>query len=103
VLEGITRTSLLEIGRDLGYKTRVAPIAKEDLFGADEAFYCGTAVEIIPIVSVTDGSDPAVPRAKHIIGKGAPGPVSRAMIQAFQDAVSGRAPRYEKWLTTVGK
>jgi branched-chain amino acid aminotransferase len=103
VLEGITRTSLLEIGRDLGYKTVIAPITKEDFFGADEAFYCGTAVEVIPIVTVTDGSDPAAPRAKHTIGTGKPGPVALGMIKAFNDAVSGREPRYEKWLTYIGK
>jgi branched-chain amino acid aminotransferase len=102
VLEGITRTSLLEIGGGLGYETRVAPITKADLFGADEAFYCGTAVEVIPIVAVTDGSDSTAPPAKHVIGTGKPGPVAQAMIQAFQDAVSGRTPRYEKWLTYVG-
>ncbi|HPW16877.1 MAG TPA: branched-chain amino acid transaminase [Candidatus Aminicenantes bacterium] len=102
-LEGITRTSILELGRDLGYETEVGPIAKEDLFGADEAFYCGTAVEIIPIVTVTDGSDPAGPRTKRVIGSGKPGPVVQGLIQAFQDAVHGRAPRYEKWLTHVGK
>ncbi len=103
VLEGITRTSLLEIGRDLGYKTVVAPITKEDFFGADEAFYCGTAVEVIPIVTVTDGSDPAAPRVKHTIGAGKPGPVALGMIKAFNDAVTGREPRYEKWLTYIGK
>ncbi len=103
VLEGITRTSLLEIGRDLGYKTSVAPITKADFFAADEAFYCGTAVEVIPIVSVADGSDPSVPPVKHVIGTGRPGPVALALIRAFRDAVSGGTPRYEKWLTYVGK
>lgn len=103
VLEGITRTSLLEIGEGLGYKTAIRPITKEDLFGADEAFYCGTAVEAIPIVSVTDGSDPAGPRSTHTIGAGQPGPVARSIIQAFRDAVTGKDPRYEKWLTYVGK
>jgi len=102
-LEGITRTSLLEIGRDLGYKTIVGPITKQDLFGADEAFYCGTAVEVIPIVTVTDGSDPAAPRTTHAIGTGKPGPVSLRMIKAFGDAVTGHASRYEKWLTYVGE
>jgi len=102
-LEGITRTSILELGRDLGYKTEVGPITKEDFFGADEAFYCGTAVEIIPIVTVTDGSDPAGPRTKHVIGSGKPGPIALELIRAFQDAVTGRTPRYEKWLTYVGK
>jgi branched-chain amino acid aminotransferase len=103
VLEGITRTSLLEIGKDLGYKTKVGPITKGDFFGADEAFYCGTAVEVIPIVTVTDGSDPAAPKVKHTIGTGKPGPVALRLIQAFNDAVTGREPRYEKWLTYVGK
>jgi branched-chain amino acid aminotransferase len=102
-LEGITRTSLLEIGKDLGFKTVVGPITKDDLFGADEAFYCGTAVEVIPIVTVTDGSDPAGPKTRHTIGTGKPGPVALQMIKAFADAVSGRTARYEKWLTYVGK
>jgi branched-chain amino acid aminotransferase len=102
VLEGITRTSLLEIGRDLGHKTAVRAISKADFFGADEAFYCGTAVEVIPIVTVTDGSDPAGPRERHVIGTGKPGPVALRMIAAFHDAVSGRDPRYDKWLTYVG-
>ena len=51
---------------------------------------------------MTDGSDPAGPRKKFAIGTGKPGPVGLAMIKAFQDAVSGRTPRYEKWLTYVG-
>jgi branched-chain amino acid aminotransferase len=103
VLEGITRTSLLDIGKDLGYKTVVGPITKADLFGADEAFYCGTAVEVIPIVTVADGSDPAGPKAAHTIGSGRPGPIVQRLIQTFADAVRGREPRYEKWLTYVGK
>ncbi|HOW86078.1 MAG TPA: branched-chain amino acid transaminase [Candidatus Aminicenantes bacterium] len=102
-LEGITRTSLLELGQHLGYKTVVGRITKEDLFGADEAFYSGTAVEVIPIVSVTDGSDPAGARVAHTIGSGKPGPVAQRMIKAFADAVSGRLPQFEKWLTYVGK
>jgi branched-chain amino acid aminotransferase len=102
-LEGITRTSLLEIGADLGYKTVVGPITKADFFGADEAFYCGTAVEVIPITEVTDGSDPTMSRTHHVIGTGQPGPVALQMIKAFNEAVTGRNPRYEKWLTTIGK
>ncbi len=101
VLEGITRTSLLEIAADLGFKTAVRPISKADFFAADEAFYCGTASEVIPIVSVTDGSDPAGPRKKYAIGKGAPGPIALRMVAAYKDAVTGRSPRYEKWLTLV--
>jgi len=71
---------------------RVRAITKSDFFGADEAFYCGTAVEVIPIVTVTDGSDPAGPGERRVIGTGKPGPVALRMIPAFQDAVSGRDP-----------
>ncbi|OGD13574.1 MAG: branched-chain-amino-acid transaminase [Candidatus Aminicenantes bacterium RBG_16_63_14] len=101
VLEGITRTSLLEIARDLGFKTAVGPITKEDLYGAEEAFFCGTAVEIIPIISVTDGSDPAAGKTRHAIGTDKPGPIAQRMIKAYHEAVTGGSPRYEKWLTYV--
>jgi branched-chain amino acid aminotransferase len=99
VLEGITRTSLLEIARDLGHETEIGPIAKEDFFGADEAFFCGTAVEVVPIISVTDGSEPG--RKRYPIGAGKTGPVAREMMNAYKDAVTGRTARYEKWLTFV--
>jgi len=101
VLEGITRTSLLEIAKDLGFKATVGPITKEDLYGADEAFFCGTAVEVIPIISVTDGSDPAAGKTRHTIGTGQPGPVAQGMIKAYHEAVTGCTPRYEKWLNLV--
>ncbi len=101
VLEGITRTSLIEIAEDLGYKTAVGPITKEAFFGADEAFFCGTAVEVIPIVAVTDGSGPDSGKKKHTIGSGSPGPVSLEMVRSFKEVVAGRNPKYEKWLTFV--
>ena len=103
VLEGITRTSLLEIARDLGYKTVVKPMTKEDFYGADEAFFSGTAVEVIPIVSITDGSNPAAGKTRHVIGTGRPGPVSLKMVEAYKNAVAGRPARYEKWLTFVNE
>jgi len=101
VLEGITRTSILEIAKDRGHRSEVGPITKDDLFGADEAFFCGTAVEVIPIISVTDGSEPG--RKKYPIGPGKSGPVAREMMNAYKEAVTGRAARYEKWLTFVNE
>jgi len=101
VLEGITRTSLLEIARDAGYKTAVGPMTKEELFNADEVFFSGTAVEVIPIVRVTDASVPGGARTEHSIGGGKIGPVTQAMIAAFRAAVTGKTPRYEKWLALV--
>ncbi len=101
ILEGITRTSILEIARDLGTATAVGPITKADLFAADEAFFSGTAVEITPIILVADGSDPKVPRTEHVIGSGKPGPVTVRLREAYGTIVRGGNPRYEKWLTYV--
>lgn len=101
ILEGITRTTLLEIAPDLGLKTRVAPIRKEDLFSADEAFFCGTAAEISPIVKVTDFSDGFDNGHNYIIGNGKPGPFTTRLAQAYREVVTGRNPKYEKWLYHV--
>jgi len=103
VLEGITRTSLLEMARDAGFKTAVGPMTKDDFFGADEAFFCGTAVEIIPIVRVVDASTPGDERKEFLIGGGKIGPVTRKMIKSFREVLTGNDPRYEKWLTPVNE
>jgi branched-chain amino acid aminotransferase len=103
VLEGITRASILEIARDAGYQTAVGPMTKADFFGADEAFFTGTAVEVIPIVKAVDASTAGGPRTEHVIGNGRIGPVTRAMTAAYRDAVTGKTPRFEKWLTFVNE
>ncbi len=101
ILEGITRTSVLEIAADLGYKTTVGPIAKDELLAADEAFFTGTAVEIVPIIKLTDGSDPADPKEPVALGNGRAGEVCGRLREAYLEIVQGRNSRYEKWLTYV--
>jgi branched-chain amino acid aminotransferase len=103
ILEGITRMSVLEFAKDAGYKTEVSPITKEDLFTADEAFFSGTAVEISPIIRVTDGSDAKAPAKEHIIGKGEPGPVTLDIRRNFMDIVGGKSKKFEKWLTYINQ
>jgi branched-chain amino acid aminotransferase len=101
ILEGITRTSLLEIARDLGYPTAVGPITRADLFAADEAFFTGTAVEITPVVMVADGSDPKLPKTEHVLGTGTVGPVTVRLRAAYANIVRGGDPKYDRWLTYV--
>jgi branched-chain amino acid aminotransferase len=101
ILEGITRASILEVARDLGHETVIGPITKEDLIEADEAFFTGTAVEVIPVVRLTDASDPKGPRRDYPIGAGKSGPISLLLRRTYLDLVRGKNPRYEKWLTPV--
>ncbi len=102
ILEGITRTSILEIGKALGYKTSVRPMTKAEFLSADETFFCGTAVEVTPIAKVVDASEGDAGKKEFTIGSGKPGPVTNAVRRAFMEAVTGKDPRFEKWLTYVG-
>ncbi len=76
LLPGITREFLFEVGRDLKIPVREAVLHDADLFGADEAFLTSTTREVMPIVRVDDKR----------IGTGAPGPVTRALLQGYRKA-----------------
>jgi branched-chain amino acid aminotransferase len=91
ILMGVTRASILEIARDLGIDARIAPMSVEDVLGADELFFTGTAVEVTAIREV-DG---------HMLSGGKPGPVTRRLQQTFNEAVRGERPEYRKWLSFV--
>jgi branched-chain amino acid aminotransferase len=101
ILEGITRTSILEVAADMGMKTAVGPISKEEFLGADEAFYTGTAVEVIPITRITDASEPESGKKALPVSTGKTGPLTSALRARFFEIVTGKVPRYEKWLTYV--
>jgi branched-chain amino acid aminotransferase len=51
-LPGITRDAVITIARDAGIEVVEAPLAREMLYIADEAFFTGTAAEVTPIRSV---------------------------------------------------
>jgi branched-chain amino acid aminotransferase len=74
LLPGITREFLFEVGRDIGMPVREQVLRDEDLFGADEAFLTSTTREAVPIVTVDD----------RTIGSGAPGPVTRALLDGYR-------------------
>jgi branched-chain amino acid aminotransferase len=103
ILEGITRTSVVEIARDLGHTVEIAPMTKEDFLAADEVFFTGTAVEVVPIVKVMDGSNGAASKKEYEIGTGATGPITLKIRKTFLEIVQGRVPKYEKWLTFVNE
>jgi branched-chain amino acid aminotransferase len=101
ILEGITRESILEMAKNLGIETRIGIITKEDFFEADEAFFSGTAVEIAPIISITDGSNPHKENKEYSPGSGQAGELTLRIVKAYKDVVSGKMKEYEKWLTYI--
>lgn len=102
ILEGITRASVLEMAKDLGIETRIGPMTKEDFLQADEVFFTGTAVEIAPVISVADGSNPQGEKKEYTIGSGKIGGITQKLAKTFNDAVRGNIKEYEKWLNYVG-
>ncbi len=90
-LHGITRNSILEISKDLGLKSYEKKVTLNEVKNADELFYCGTATEIAPIVSIDNKK----------IGNGKAGKITLRIIDAYMDIVKGRNKKYKKWLTYV--
>src|SRR5436305_3044298 len=91
ILDGISRKSAIQIARDLGFEVVERDIARAELYLADELYMTGTAAELVPCVEVDD----------HPVGSGKPGEVTRAVAQAFDDALHGRTERYREWLDPV--
>ena len=91
ILEGITRDSVMTIARDLGYKVVEKKLVMGDVFGADEAFFTGTAAEVTPIREIEDRS----------VGDGTVGPVTKKLQDIYFKTVRGETAKYEKWLTYV--
>lgn len=76
-LPGITAQVAVNLAAKLGYKLTVANLTPFMLFTADEAFFTGTAMELMPIREVN----------KRRIGSGKPGPVTKKLLTEFKKAV----------------
>lgn len=92
ILEGITRSSIVEIAEEeLGLKVFARQIDRSELYTADELFFCGTGAQIAPIVEVD----------KRKIGNGLAGSVSNQIKDTYISICRGEQHKYHKWLTTV--
>ncbi|MBV6474706.1 MAG: Branched-chain-amino-acid aminotransferase [Rhodocyclaceae bacterium] len=90
-LVGITRATVIQLAKELGYEVKAKRLTRDDLYIADEAFFTGTAAEVTPIREV-DGRQ---------IGSGKRGPVTHQIQNLFFDVVNGRSPFHKGWLTPV--
>jgi branched-chain amino acid aminotransferase len=90
-LDGITRRTIMEFARNLGYEVREKRITRDEVYIADEAFFTGTAAEVLPIQSL-DG---------RIIGAGRRGPVTEQLQSMYFDQVTGKRDYKPEWQTLV--
>jgi branched-chain amino acid aminotransferase len=76
-LKGITRSTILDIAKDLGLPLRETNMTRYDLWCADECFLTGSGAEVIPVVKL-DG---------RVIGTGKPGAITQRVLAAFRKRV----------------
>jgi branched-chain amino acid aminotransferase len=76
-LAGITADVVAEVCEKLGLDLIITNLTPFMLFTADEAFFTGTAMEMVPIREVN----------KRIIGDGKPGPVTKKLMVEFQKVI----------------
>ena len=92
-LDGITRKTVMQLAEEAGYKVIEKRITRDEVYIADEAFFTGTAAEVLPIREL-DG---------RILGSGHRGPVTTLMQSQYFDLVRGRVAKHLDWLAPVGK
>jgi branched-chain amino acid aminotransferase len=92
LLEGITRAIAIEILRDeIGIQAEQRAVARSELYSADEVFLTGTGCQIVPVTEI-DGRP---------VGSRRTGPLTERVRAVYNQAVRGRDPRYQHWLTPV--
>ena len=90
-LEGITRQTILDFAKELNIEVKERRITRDEVYVADEAFFTGTAAEVLPIRELDD----------RIIGAGKRGPVTEKLQAMYFDAVKGKSPQHRDWLSVV--
>ena len=90
-LDGITRKTIFSFAEELGVEVREKRITRDEVYIADEAFFTGTAAEVLPIREL-DG---------RVIGTGVRGPLTEKFQAMYFDAVKGRNPARQDWLSLV--
>jgi len=92
VLDSITRASIIELAKNvLHIETVERDIDRTELYICDEAFLCGSAVEIAPIINI-DGYE---------VGVGEVGVITKKIHNIYIAAVSDQLREYAHWLTAI--
>ena len=90
-LAGITRSTVFTLAKEFGLQILERRITRDEVYIADEAFFTGTAAEVLPIQSL-DG---------RTIGGGSRGPITEKIQSAYFDQVRGYRSFNEEWHTLV--
>jgi branched-chain amino acid aminotransferase len=77
ILKGVTRDAVMELAAEMGHPVQEVPLNRYDVYTADEAFFTGTASELVGIREL-DGRP---------IGSGKTGPLTLEFMKRFRELV----------------
>ena len=91
VLESITRDTVIQLAKANGIPVVERTVDRTELYTCDEAFLCGSAMEITPVLSVD----------RYTVGSGETGEITRKLHKAYLDAATGKDEAFAHWLTPI--
>ena len=88
VLESITRDTIVKIAKNLGYDVVERTIDRTELYTADEAFLCGSAMELTPVLSID----------RYELAEGE---ITKSLHKAYVEAARGMNEQFINWVTPI--
>lgn len=90
-LNGITRNTVMALAKRAGYALVEKRLTRDEFYIADEAFFSGTAAEVLPIRELD----------QRTIGTGQRGPITSVLQKAYFELVHGRDDQFSDWVVSV--
>ncbi len=91
VLESITRDTVIKLAKELGIPFTQRSIDRTELYTCDEAFLCGSAMEITPILSID----------KYNVGSGETGELTKHLHKMYLEVARGKVEKFKSWVTPI--
>jgi branched-chain amino acid aminotransferase len=91
ILESITLDTLMRLFREMGVSVVERDVDRTELYIADELFFCGSGVEVLPVRSIDH----------YPVGDGEVGPLTRRIRTRYFEVAQGLVPEYEHWVLPV--
>ena len=89
VLESITRDTIIKLAKAAGIPVAERTVDRTELYTCDEAFLCGSAMEVTPVLSID----------KYVVGNGDAGKITVELHKAYLDAARGKNEELKNWVT----
>ena len=91
LLEGITRSSILQLASSLGIEVQQRMVDRTELYIADEVFMCGSSAHVTPVLTID----------KRSVGSSKIGPITNQLIVKYKKLQLGENTEFANWIVKV--